>query len=391
MKISPSGLPVGESAGQGDGRSRPRRRVFAAALAAVTLAGVTAACGSSSPSTSSSSAAPSTASTGSSTNLLTDQGSGRQAKLVAEAKKEGAVRWYTSLAGPSVAAIAKAFEKQYPYIKVSTTRAAENTIASKIAQEAQAGQPTADVVEIPASTEDVLQAEGLLQQYWTPNVAQIPSALKTAGSNGDVWAAADRISPVGFGYNTNLLPASAVPKTLNDLLNPALKGKMAIGVSTGVLWVGVVLHELGNTAGQAFLKKLGSTQAVKPESISAAAVMGLIAQGQLTASPAVYHDHALLYKSKGDPVEWLPTGTVLLNDGRVSITKPGKDPAAAELFAQFLLSSAGQKVLTSYNYTSPLAKITYKYWLPEQTYKTAQSYSTAFNNWTKIFKADFGS
>ena len=50
-------------------------------------------------------------------------GSDREQLLYAGAKSEGTVTWYTSLAGDSYKALARAFEAKYPGVRVESYRA----------------------------------------------------------------------------------------------------------------------------------------------------------------------------------------------------------------------------------------------------------------------------
>ena len=56
--------------------------------------------------------------------LVTYRGADREALLLAGAKTEGKIIWYTSLAGDSYKELVKAFETKYPGVKVDSYRAA---------------------------------------------------------------------------------------------------------------------------------------------------------------------------------------------------------------------------------------------------------------------------
>lgn len=322
--------------------------------------------------------------------LVTYTASDRQKKLEAAAKKEGHLTWYTSLAGDVDGQILAAFKKKYPYIKVDMTRAAENDIATKVEQEAKARKNSADVLEVtkPASLE--LQAQKIITPYYSPALASVPKRYQTRAGSKTVWDATDRISPISFGYNTKKLPKSAAPKTLDDLLAPSLKGKMAIeSTTTGVRWVGSVLDTLGDAKGRAFLKRM-SAQDVKVQAVSGSALMGLVARGEVTASPAVFQNHAAQQADSGAPVAWTPVGTVVANTGVVDVMKKAAHPAAAMLFADFLLGPDGQKLYEKAHYLPAQHHFAYKVWVPEANYPTPEKYGKAFDQWQSILQEDFG-
>ncbi|MCL6563392.1 MAG: extracellular solute-binding protein [Firmicutes bacterium] len=312
-----------------------------------------------------------------------------QAQLVAQAKQEGHLTFYTSLAGPVVGAIAQAFEKAYPGIKVSEYRAQDATLVSKALQEAQAGKNNWDVMETPAGDLLILQARGMLAPYTLPKDAQVPESLTWAASGGKVYGAADRVSYIGYGYNKTLVPAADVPKTLDDLLKPGLAGKVGIVSSTtGVRWVGAVVHQLGLQQAQAFLAKV-KAQHWNVQSISGAAEMDLIAAGQLPSSVTIFNDHEAQQAKKGAPVGWIPLEPVVANVGLVMLDNKAPDPAAAQLFLQFLLGPKGQALLSQYHYVTPGEKVSFQYWVPERGI-TASQYQKDYAQWKQLFQSTFG-
>src|ERR1051325_12240044 len=62
-------------------------------------------------------------------------GADREQRLVAGAKSEGKVVWYTSLAGTSYKELAKGFEAKYPGVKIEPYRGTSSDIMTKISAE----------------------------------------------------------------------------------------------------------------------------------------------------------------------------------------------------------------------------------------------------------------
>src|ERR1043166_1673794 len=79
-------------------------------------------------------------------------GADREQRLVAGAKAEGKVVWYTSLAGSSYKELAKGFESKYPGVKIEPYRGTSSDIMTKITAEAQARQFIADAIETTLPT-----------------------------------------------------------------------------------------------------------------------------------------------------------------------------------------------------------------------------------------------
>lgn len=333
-------------------------------------------------------AGPSATASPSPGSLVTLNAPDRQQQLEAAARKEGELNWNTSLAGDTVATIQKAFEAKYPFIHMTIYRAAENDILTRVLQDAQAGHYNVDVIESPTITVLHLREAGLLQPYYSPPAAKVLKDYRIDGSGGLVWGASDRISYIGFGYNTKSVTGDAVPHSIKDLNNPGLKGKMGISnTTTGVRWTGNVLNTLGDSAGKDFLAQLAKQQ-VKPQAVSGAQVMSMVAQGKLGASPAVFRDHAKQEAAKGAPVDWAALEPVIANVGDVMVAAKPPHPASAMLFADFLLGEQGQKVLSDIGYGSGTRTESFKTWVPE-TGLDAKKYDAKYKIWEQLFKQTF--
>lgn len=360
-------------------RSSDRRRVLAAGLAAVTAAAVLAGCASGKSSGSGS---------GNDSAILTSSGSDRDTQLQAAAVKEGTLNWTTSLAGPVVDDIVKAFQAKYPAIKVTVNRGDESTIIPQTVQEIQAKKSSPDVFEVTASGCLEFKDAGVLQPYYSPNAADIAAEYKTTQGDDNLLLT-DRISYISFGYNTSKVPAGDVPKSLEDLASPALAGKLAIETdTTSEEWVGAVLHKLGQSAGEEFLQKLAQ-QKVAQTSLSGSALMGLVASGQYAASPSVFHNHEQQYAAKGSPVGWVPLDPVIANIGQLGILKNASHPASALLFIDYLTGAEGQKVLEGQKYSPPEEKQPFTAWVPSAGAKNANSYNQQLTGWAALQKKYF--
>ncbi len=323
------------------------------------------------------------------TELALYKGSDRQQILEEGARKEGRLTWYTSLAGPIVDRIVDGFKKKYPFVQAEAFRAAENELVTKATQEAQAGQQVFDVMETPPSATRILFEAGLLAPYYSPALAELPDALKTGLKDGVVESATVRVSYIGFGYNTRLVPENAVPKSHADLLNPGLTNKVALaGTSTGHRWVGSVLQAMGEDKGRQFLVEFAEKQKPTVQQVSGKALLDLIAKGEVAASPTIFRDHVLqAEKEQGAPVKWVPLDPVVGNAGQASFAAKTKYPHAALLFLDYLLSD-GQQVLRDNYYTVGLDKVSFTPWIPEQG-KTAAQIEKDLKLWESLFRSTF--
>lgn len=288
-------------------------------------------------------------------------GADREQLLAAGAKKEGKIVWYTALAGNSYRELAKAFETKYG-VQVESYRGTSKDLISKFLAEAQAKRFIMDVAESSPPLLMLMQALKFLQPYANAHVNKlIPDAREEAGK-GAVYFATVRESYMGFAYNRDKLPASAVPKSYDDLLKPALKGRMSfVTTDTGSRTVGGMLR----TKGEEFLKRLRA-QDITMHSVSGQALNDMIIAGEVEASPTIFRNHALVAAQKKAPVVWVAMDIVPASAGSAGLSTQAPHPHAAVLFVDFLFSSDGQKILEAYDYGSPAKEYGFKRWYPEK-------------------------
>lgn len=320
---------------------------------------------------------------------FTYDGTDREQKLIEGAKKEGRLTWYTSLAGDVVNDLVQGFKGKYPFIQVEVFRGDQANVVQRITQEMQAKKNIADVIEVTADGALLLKEMGLLTPYYSSAAQNLPEAFITKADGKTIWRASDRVSYISFSYNKQKLPAAAIPRTLNDLLKPEMKGKLTIVSSTtGVRWVGAVLNSLGEQEGRKFLSEL-SKQDVKVQSISGAALMELIGQGEVASSMSIFQNHNDQQKAKGAPVEWIPIAPVVANAGDVVVPKQTVNPNGAMLLVDFLLGPDGAKIFQKNQYTSPSDKVAFQYWLPEESVSSSKQYEQEYNKWKELFGNSF--
>ena len=316
---------------------------------------------------------------------FTYAGDDRAAFLEECAAEEGGVTWYTSLAGKVVDAMVGAFEEQHPDITVEVFRGEQTDIVSRVVQESQAGRLQGDVVEVTSDGFRVLADQGVLAPFETPSAEGHDERFMLESEDGGTLGIGDRASYVGFAYNTNSLSPDAVPQELQDLLDPALEGKLAITSSTtGIRFVGNALHALGEEEGEAFLRDLAE-QGVRVEAVSGAARAGLISAGEVASSPGIFRNHAQQEQENGAPVEWVPLEPVTANVGYAGVFEEATSPCSGMLFLDFLLGDPGTEVYEGLQYPRPSEDLGFEVWVPDESFETTEAYSEAFARWSSLF------
>jgi iron(III) transport system substrate-binding protein len=324
-----------------------------------------------------------------STKALTYTGADRDAYLAACAKKEGSLTWYTSLAGDVIDDMIAKFNETYPDVRVDTYRGDESDITSRVVEESKADRLQGDIMELSSDAYRELAATGVMATFTTPVSAKYSDRFTLKDDKGAILGIGDRASYVSFAYNKDKIPAKDVPKTWEDLLDPALKGKIALTDSTtGVRLLGNILTNMGDEKGRAFIKKLAA-QDIRIESVSGSALAGMIASGEADSSPGVFRNHVAQLAEQGDPIEWVPLEPVTANVGYAGIFKKAQHPCAAMLFTDTLLGDAGTQIFDDLQYPRPDEDLGFTSWVPDETFKTPEQYQEAFTTWQDLFESSF--
>jgi iron(III) transport system substrate-binding protein len=238
-----------------------------------------------------------------------------------------------------------------------------------------------DAIETTLPLLKSLREDGLLAVYTSPHLAKYPSHAKERAANGLYYWGVNRESFIGVGYNPAVISQSAVPKNLNGLLHPLLKGKIGFTTSdTGVRMMGAILK----FKGKEFARKL-KTQDISLHSVSGRAMADMAISGEVPISPTIFRDHAMESKGKGAPIDWVPMEAVPTNAGGTAILYRAPHPHAAVLMADFILSPQGQKILENLEFGNPSKDFGFKRWYPEAGLNTAQ-YDKEATHWQKALR-----
>ena len=287
------------------------------------------------------------------------QGPDRDQQLVEKARKEGTVSLYSTWTVPDTKAIAEAFEKKYG-VKVSIWRGGSEKIMQRALTEAQSAHYNADVFEMNGPQMEILYREKLLEEFFTPVMADIPASAVPKHRH----YVADRFAFYVLAYNTKLIKAADLPNTYDDVLHPKWKGKLGLEASD-VAWFAAVTKAMGEEKGLAYFRKLA---AMKPDMrVGHILIAELVAAGEIPMVLTAYNNNVETLKKKGAPIEWKPLQPAFGRPSAIGLAKHAPHPHAALLFAEFVLSKDGQQILKNANRVpaslavdSPLNKFKYE-------------------------------
>jgi iron(III) transport system substrate-binding protein len=267
------------------------------------------------------------------------RGADRDARLVEGARREGRVVLYTSLAPTESAPLAAAFEKKYG-VKVELWRALSGQVVQRAVTEARGRRHAVDVIETNGPEMEMLAREKLLAELHSPYLADLPAA---AIPPHRTWFP-DRMNFYVVGYNTAKVQRSQIPATFDGFADPKWKGRIALE-ATDAEWMGTLVKTWGAGKGMDFVRKLA---ALKPEVRTGHVLLAsLVAAGEVQVGLAMYNGNVEALKRKGAPIDFVPVQPVVARPQGIGVARNAPHPNGALLFADYVLSPAGQTLLES--------------------------------------------
>jgi len=261
--------------------------------------------------------------------------------LIAAARKEGQVVWYTSADLRLAEIIAKAFEQKFSGVSVRVERLGAERIFTRIGQEYASGIHSVDAVNNGDAAQFLVwKRQNLLAPYVPEDVAKFyPAQHKDV----DGTYASFRIFLCVIAYNTNLVKKEEAPKSFADLLLPKWKGKI---VKAHPGYSGTILtatYQCSRDLGWGYFEKLAQQNVLQVQ--SAADPPKKIALGE-RAIQADGVEYIILHeKESGQPVEpvYATEGTPLIV-GPNGVFKAAPNPNAARLFESFCFTPECQQL-----------------------------------------------
>jgi iron(III) transport system substrate-binding protein len=281
--------------------------------------------------------------------ILTYTGSDRTERLIAGAKQEGQVTYYSAMiVNQALRPLTAAFQKKYPFIKMTYWRADSEDIQTRMLAEIRAGKPVVNIAEGTGIGELAVRS-GLAQEVWSPELAGIPEYMR---DRRRLWVPT-RMSYFGIAYNTRLVPAGTAPKTYEDLLDPKWKGKMVWPLLTHIgapLFVTNLRLTWGEDKALAYLKKLRTQNIVNFGAGNPRTLVDRVIAGEYPIAIQIFAHHPLISAGKRAPVAAQLLPPVASAPGTLVIPKGARNPHTALLLVDFLLSKEGQQILAGAEY-----------------------------------------
>lgn len=313
--------------------------------------------------------------------------SAEQAKLVADARKEGALLVYGTIEESIMNAALGAFETLYG-VKVEYWRASSSSVFDRVLAEVKAGNPRFDVVVLSPYLLNIVKKEGAFQKHGAPEAATYPKELQFDPDG--VISPFITLRPVGIVFNTKLLKPEDAPRSLKDLLDPKWKGKIVIPDpaqhATTVDWLASLRRIFANDAEwEAWIRGLAKNAPRLVKSFIPA--VETVIKGEKPIA-ITYVRYVFVYGTA--PLDYVRISPSLGNVNSLAMGAKVAHPNAAKLFISFMLSRVALETLASGGENVALAGVYPKIKdiekiqvtpLAELSAEEFQKWAQTFNEW----------
>ena len=271
------------------------------------------------------------------------------APLIAKSKTESGIVVYGNPPSANFTALVAAFNKQYPWIKITEYDLDDNTIFSKYASEAAQGVRTADLLIASAPNLWVYASrKGFANKAFTPiGLAKYPKWVKQF--KGIYVMSPD---PAIIVYN-KLLVKDKVPASVAQIASdPSTYGSVT-GYTADNTFGYTGLYGYVQLSGWKNLQTIGKR--LKPQS-GVGAQLQLLAQGGASVAYLTSPTARFTIKSNAQYsqlLDWtyVKDGTGLVPRG-IAVTAKAASPASAKLFLDWIYSNNGQQGMCEAGFTA---------------------------------------
>ncbi len=297
-------------------------------------------------------------------------------------KEGGTLNFYGTLAQINAEKILPVFEKTFPGIRINHVDATSDKLVARVIAEARGGKTLADVLQVNLSDAIPAHEQKLLLELAIPEAREYPEGMK-----GSFWVSSDLDIYIA-GWNTNLVKKDEEPKQFDDFADPKWKNRLIAEPRDVDILIGLAKYKFkSDEKAISLMKKIADNNPEFHKGHSQ--LVELLIAGQGAACFTCYSHHFPRRIQKGAPLNYMLTeGVAAL--GSTAVLKNAPHPNTALLFARWLTSREGQKVMaaggrtTSHPNVEPAEKVR-----PAKIYPISASDIQEYPKYEKIWKEIF--
>lgn len=276
-------------------------------------------------------------------------------ELIAAAKKEGKIVFYTAMDLAVAEGFARAFQAKFAGIPVTVERSGSERLFQRLAQENASKIYAADVVNSADAAHFIVwKRDGWLAPYLPQEAARhFPGSYR----DPEGFYVTTRIWLSSLGYNTNLVKPEEAPRSFADLLDPKWMGKIIKAHPSYSGTIMTATFQIVRDLGWEYLEKLAKQKVMQVQSSTDPPKKLALGERAVMADGNDYN--LILLKEAGQPVEVVyPTEGTPVITGPTGIFKTAPHPNAARLFDNWLHTREAQQLLVdSARQFSPHAQV----------------------------------
>jgi len=265
--------------------------------------------------------------------------------LIAGAKKEGRVSFYTAMDLEFAERLGKAFEAKYPGIAVRVERSGAERVFTRVAQEYSSSIRAVDVVNTSDQAHCIIWKRNDWLAPYLPE--EVVKHYDKRYYDPDGLHVTTRILISPLAYNTNLVKKEHAPKGFKDLLDPKWAGKL---VKAHPAYSGTIMNatfEIARDLGWDYFVKLAAQNVMQVQSATDTPKRISIGERAVMVDGAGYL--VIRYKEAGQPIDIIyPEEGTPLATGPSAVFKGAPNPNAARLFQNWMHSREAQQILVDY-------------------------------------------
>ena len=265
---------------------------------------------------------------------------GQTAQMIAAAKKDGGkVIVYTSMETFTADALKKAFEAKTG-LQMEYWRGGSTEVLDRVLAEHRVGKPLFDVVATTGDHMHLMAKGGAFVKYESPS-------LKGFAQDAIDPTLGARYRNVLYGviYNKAGIKASEAPKTLEDVVKPAYRGKLVmphpVNHTLTTQWLASLDKIMPKARAEKFIRDLAAAKPIFVESIVPAA--DRVGTGE-TPVGITFVRFVLTYNKQGADLDYVRDYNMLGDGQYISLGSKAPRPNAGKAFIDFFLDEESMKI-----------------------------------------------